>query len=176
VEDHVEHWAFSGDEIRVDFPDPAGGPDGGAAPVIVSQYSSDGQLTITPDPSIFGQREWPPGYAQPDAYRLDPRTLLRDFRSSSSFDEVGTEALDGVETRHLRATAPGDAPPFPIWYGDVPGAVTALDVWVDDEGTVRRLEMTTDREGFVESLSLQFSDLGEPVTIDVPPAYGAPVH
>jgi hypothetical protein len=162
VEDGVEHWAFSGDETLALVP----GDDGGE----IGIRSSSGRLTINlVDRELLALLDGtatPPGDGRPGVYGVDPRTLLEELRASGTFEEVGSEDVDGVPTRRLRSTAPEDAPAFPVMHRDAPGEVTSLEVWVDDESVVRRLEMTTERDGYVESLSLQFRDLGEPIDLD----------
>jgi hypothetical protein len=162
VVDGVEHWAFSGDDTLAVVP----GDDGSE----IGIRSSSGQLTINVvDPdllALLNDTATPPDDGRPGVYGVDPRTLLEELRTSSTFEEVGSEDVDGVPTRRLRATAPQDAPAFPVMHRDTPGEVTALELWVDDGSVVRRLEMTTERDGYVESLSLQFHDLGEPIDLD----------
>lgn len=180
VAEATEHWSFSGDEVLATIP----GPDGAETGV----HSSTGQLTIHPaDRELIARLDraggvppgggepgaGEPGDGQPAAYRLDPRTLLEELRASGTFEEVGTEDVDGVPSRRLRATDPGAAPSFPILYNDAGGEVTSLELWVDGESLVRRLDMTTERDGYVETLSLAFADLGDPVAIG-PPAGDPP--
>lgn len=111
----------------------------------------------------------------PGPHDLEPATLLDDLGAAGPFEPVGDEDVAGVVTHRQRATRPDQAT-----FGDLnleaayqDGAVTGLEVWVDDEGLVRRLDVT--REGvqrtkpYTETLSLVWSDLGEPITIEVPP-------
>jgi len=122
----------------------------------------------------------------------DPRTLLELVRTASGeVETVGREDQRGVSTTHYRATLdpqkyerlvpPADREELlsllgglfgPSGLGEVP-----FDVWIDDEGYVRKAELalsdpqlgTTDEE--VETtVSLELYDYGEPVAIAVPPA------
>jgi hypothetical protein len=167
VADGVEHWAFSGNEVRITIPRVDYELELGMSLV-------DDQMELSPylDRQIMDRigigDEVPVGADESGAYGLDPRTLLEGFRSSSTFEENGTDEVDGVDCHRLTARSPGEAPPIPIMGIDVPGDVTSLEVCVDDEDLVRRLDITTQREGFVEAVSVQFFDLGEPVEVDLP--------
>ena len=120
--------------------------------------------------------------------------LLRD--SGATVTDEGSVDIDGETTQHFHATisaadalasAPaeskGKAEEFIHELGVDPATVEIpMDVYVDGEGRVRRLEMTFDGATFAgldgtESLpdgpivfTLDFLELGESVTIDLPPA------
>jgi hypothetical protein len=103
----------------------------------------------------------------------DPRTLLDHLGATSSFEEVGTDAVDGVETRHLRATDPAAT----LSVLAVPGAgrsagtkaVSALDVWVDGDDIVRQIDVVSiggnDR---TDTRTIRFYDFDAPITIEAP--------
>ncbi|RPI08472.1 MAG: hypothetical protein EHM63_06200 [Actinobacteria bacterium] len=120
--------------------------------------------------------------------------LLRD--SGATVTDEGSVDIDGEATQHFHATisaadalasAPagneGKAEEFIEELGVDPATVELpVDVYVDGEGRVRRLEMSFDGATFsgldgAESLpdgpilfTLDFLELGESVTIDLPPA------
>ena len=102
----------------------------------------------------------------------DPRApfdALRDI--SSEVDEVGREDVDGVPTTRYRldldvaellggATLPGGAPQQ---------GTTELDVWVDDEGFLRRMNYELSDPaagGLVVDVVIDYDD----VTVEAPPA------
>jgi hypothetical protein len=137
-----------------------------------AMYSTDGRFY----PSLFARADVDPDVvygpepieSHDDSVEIgiDPRTLLERFRGACTFEEVGTKQVGGVETRRFRATDPADAPAPQYAGGPVTGEVTSLDMWVDDEDRLRRADITTDRDRYVDSLSFRFHDLGEPITID----------
>lgn len=108
---------------------------------------------------------------------IDPATLL-DRLAAGPYTPVGDEDVEGVPTEHRRATNPSAAdlgalrlvPAFPD-----DATVTAVDVWVDGDGLVRRVDVATGgvAQGgdFTETSSYVWFDLGEPITIE-PPAPG----
>jgi hypothetical protein len=114
----------------------------------------------------------PPGPAE-----LDPATLLDGLAAVGPFEAVGDEELDGVAVERRRA-----ANPAALGLADLHltalyehGRTTGVEAWVDGDGQVRRLEVTsegTEQGGaFTETFSLAWTDLGEPITIE-PPAPG----
>jgi len=116
---------------------------------------------------------------------LDPQDMLSALSPAGSFDEVGDEDVDGVPTRRLRATNPGATPTLSfgnVVYDDA--TVTALEVWVDDDDVVRRLDITLDVPAYesgpdeltgwprsINTYSIRFSELGAPISIDPPADY-----
>jgi hypothetical protein len=120
--------------------------------------------------------------------------LLRD--SGATVTDEGSVDIDGDATRHFHATISaaealasvpaedeGKAEAFIEELGVDPATVELpIDVFVDGEGRVRRLEMSFDGATFAgldgtESLpdgpivfTLDFLELGESVAIDLPPA------
>lgn len=113
------------------------------------------------DPESFG----------PGPFDHDPRTLLETLSSAGGFDVVGDEVVDGLPTHHLRAARPEEAFDLAGLRQGVDGTATSLDVWVDDEGLVRRLDFRIEDPWDVEgswTSSIRFTDLGEPVVIEAP--------
>ena len=97
---------------------------------------------------------------------LDPAGLLEGLRSSdASLAREGVESIDGVSTTHFAVTLPQgrQSDPFPAGHGDI---------WVDGDGLVRRLSYPAyKKDNTVEvAARLEFSDFGEAVDIEPPPA------
>jgi hypothetical protein len=165
----VDLWAFSGDDLQVEMPVIGGEQQPEPYPV---NRRVDGEFYLgVPNADGTGY-DWSHDingdpYAE---FGVDPRGLFGGLRGASSFEEVGTEPVDGVETTRLRATEPRDLPNLQIDGNDTTGKVTALDLWVDGEDLVRRLDVTlAGRFGdSVESISIRFYDIGEPITIEAP--------
>jgi hypothetical protein len=112
----------------------------------------------------------------------DPRSLAAMLTPDGDFEIVGEEEVDGVPTTHLRARSP-DVLPADLYDGegddDVTmnvGVTTGLDIWVDGDDVTRRFdaefEMSYD-SGPTEVIgwSVQFSDLGEDITVEAPADY-----
>lgn len=104
----------------------------------------------------------------------DPALLADKVGGGGPFTALGDEEIDGVPTHHQRAAHPDQARLAalglaPFYEG---GVATELEIWVDDDGLVRRLdvEWQGDEQGkpFTETRSLVFTDLGEPITIEPP--------
>lgn len=106
---------------------------------------------------------------------------LAQLRGSKHATKLGTETIDGAKTTHYRVTvdmqnALGKATPkqrdalqrllrLARQHG-VDTASTKIDVWIGDDGLVRR---TTETLGGLGSATTTFSDFGEPVHIEAPP-------
>ena len=120
----------------------------------------------------------------------DPRQMLDVLRAASDeIETVGPEVLDGVSTTHYRAQV--DLAEY-AKLGLAKGADAnsmlddvlkqsglesmPVDVWLDDAGLVRKVEMTFSgappgsTESLDASMRFELSDYGEPVAVDVPPA------
>jgi hypothetical protein len=88
--------------------------------------------------------------------------------------ELGSDQIDGVAVTHYRTTVPTDeaagAFDLPIPPRSARGDAV-VDVWVDDDGVVRRLEVQLDDSaGGVGALVVfELSDVNEPVVIELPP-------
>mgnify|MGYP001572825887 CR=1 FL=1 len=121
----------------------------------------------------------------------DPRELL-DFLQgvSGEIEIVGTEQLRGVETTHYRATidpleseklVPPEKQQEPeslveqMAAQSGPGEIP-IDVWLDESGLVRKLEMAFSStqpgtSGSADaSMTFEIYDYGEDVAIELPPA------
>lgn len=119
----------------------------------------------------------------------DPRDLVDLLRTASGgLDTVGTETLRGVETTHYRATLDPDEIAKLAGAGgkghladELAGEIeksglqsVPIDVWVDSESRLRRLdaEIAAEPGGMQSStkLSLELYDYGAPVDVTAPPA------
>jgi hypothetical protein len=124
------------------------------------------------------------GSARPDA----SFGILEEL--GGEVDEIGREEVRGVDTRHLRTEVRlGDllerADPDRraqleqqfegqgVDLGSL-GGPTQIDVWIDDDGLLRRMEMafaiTTDGSEATMRQTIEIFGYGEPVEIEVPPA------
>jgi hypothetical protein len=111
-----------------------------------------------------------------------PTGVLAQLRGSTNTQKVGTETIDGVRTTHYRGTVDVQDALDQATAKErktlqrlldeakahgVDATSTTFDVWVGDDGLVRRL---TQRVGSVGHLTMTFSDYGEPVHIEAPGA------
>jgi hypothetical protein len=93
---------------------------------------------------------------------VTPDDLVAELRAEGiEVTEVGADEVRGVATTHYAVTVPADAAPVPTEAVD-------LDVWIDGDGLVRRVKIVaTGDEAF--TLDAELFDLGQPVTVTVPP-------
>jgi hypothetical protein len=121
--------------------------------------------------------------------REDRRKLLDHLRAASGeIETVGMEELRGVSTTHYRATVdlaeyaklapPSERSDSGSFLGDTlpaGGAEAPVDFWLDEEGLVRKLEMSfaATQPGTTEettaSLTFELWGYGEPVEVELPP-------
>jgi hypothetical protein len=100
----------------------------------------------------------------PGGVLTDPAALLAELREQDfKVTEVGREDVRGVATTHYAIALPPE-------QASLPGVTGATgDVWIDDDGIVRRVR--SELTGSVAmSITAELYDLGESVTIAVPPA------
>lgn len=189
----VDSWEFSGDDSSVTMdshllngiPQACQGPDGEPLPDLSTCHYEDPILRVVDgqqyiyngDPDgTYGWTHYVDGDAEYlTEFSLDPATLLDELQPAGGFEEVGREPVDGVETTRLRATNPRQTPLADfenvVLAGDT---VTSLEVWVDPDGLVRRLDLTTgssDSRFRTASWSIRFFDHGAPITIQAPTDY-----
>jgi hypothetical protein len=102
----------------------------------------------------------------PGLARLDPRKLLAELqKGAKQLAVVGDETIAGVKTTHYRVVlGPGVEEIGP------PGSTAQL--WIDEDGLVRRLrtEERGSEEADVMAVVADFSDFGEELDIQPPPA------
>jgi hypothetical protein len=81
-----------------------------------------------------------------DLFSVDPRSLVTESAQEAGFRDVGPATVDGVQTRHLKATRLDQVPAVNLGLGPITDdktKVTNFDVWVDSDNVVRRLDITT---------------------------------
>lgn len=170
VDGGVDLWEFSGDDSSVTLGVPGLADDEAPINRIV-----DGEFYAYLNGET-GEMQWfhdingdPSGAQHRNA---DPSTLLAQLAPAGEFEDIGEDTVDGVPTRRLRATNPGETPTLLPNQddGEFLGEVTNLEVWVDDDGYVRRVDLAYGGQGSVAeaSTSIRFFDFGEPITIEAP--------
>jgi hypothetical protein len=181
VQDSVDTWEYSGDDSSVSGTFRINGVDaipGDVDPInrrVDGDFycyclTSDGAFRWYHDPGLRGND---------DALRANPATLLDQLRPAGDFEPVGTGLVDGAETIRFRASRPADTPADVLResWGQL-GEVTDLEVWVDEDGLVRRVDIAfSDDEPprppdtvnvSSATISVRFFDVGEPMTIEAP--------
>lgn len=127
---------------------------------------------------------------------VDPQELLVVLQGLGDDAEiVGTEEIDGVDTTHVRgrfsaanvADAAVDLEGLEEMLGELGStdaaalddAVFDVDVWIGDDGIVRRLRFGIDDlaamdptadAGAYMTVTMNLTDIGEPVEVSIPPA------
>lgn len=182
--DGDETWEFSGQDVKLVMHDLLA--DQGFPGDVVNMYVDGRMYIYSPDQLTGGPFEWHdhgPGQPGDEVFGINPATLLDELQPEGAFEDLGEEQVDGVTTRHFRATRPDDLPTDAIraWV-QTRGDVTALDIWVDEDDLVRRLDIgfaggDPDEAGPNETpvsastATIRFSDFGE-VTLEPPPVDG----
>ena len=120
----------------------------------------------------------------------NPSDALSLLQSIGSVDKVGTETIDGVSTTHYTAEidptkvaeqaatqiggALGQRIQNAVSNASATPAPIPVDVWIGDDGLVRRvvLDLSGTHDGRTGSLHLQLdiSDYGTPVNVTAPPS------
>lgn len=113
----------------------------------------------------------------------NPADALQLLRANGDFAQVGTETIGGVSTTHYHGTvdlkkalAAKGAPDDLIQRLRDAGAPEQypVDVWVDDSGYVRQLELSYDQNTngvpLTTSMTIDMSDYGTDVSVSPPPA------
>ncbi|HET6952315.1 MAG TPA: hypothetical protein VFI47_18190 [Acidimicrobiales bacterium] len=195
-------YAFAGDDhsVVITATSPDGSPSVGERRVIGGEtyfwWSPDG----APE-----QPDWlhdvTPGAVRQDTTEPDPRGLLATLAPTAGFELVGDDTVDGVAVTRLRATSPEAIDVHGLGIDEVLNGigpvVEALDVWVDGDDVVRRIDVTIGydepMDGFVvldeetpggtgsppvelpegisfaeTTVSVTFTDVGSPITIELP--------
>jgi hypothetical protein len=121
--------------------------------------------------------------------KSDPRDMLDVLRSASGdLEKLGDEELRGVATTHYRTTLDADEIAAQLAKTEAQGLADGfadtiraaglqevpIDVWVDEDSLLRRLEMTLTLEQLgskaESSFSMDLFDYGQPVDVTPPPA------
>jgi hypothetical protein len=159
-------------------------------PVIADQLP-EGKSWVRVDPSATGTAA---GFDLSELEQFtsnDPRSLLDFLKAvSGEIETVGTEELRGVATTHYRATIdlrnyeqlvpPADREELRTMLGDLVEqsglAEMPFDVWLDESGLVRKVELTFSAspsgtaDALDASVSFELFDYGADVDIAVPAA------
>ncbi|MGE0305374.1 MAG: hypothetical protein AB7N61_25910 [Acidimicrobiia bacterium] len=109
----------------------------------------------------------------------NPADSLAMLRSAGEVTEVGTDTVRGVETTHYRTTidiekvyrdqgAVVDEEQFQQLFEQFDSLQLPLDVWVDDEGRVRKQEMVMPIDGSEMHMVIEYYDFGAKVDVAVP--------
>lgn len=123
----------------------------------------------------------------PNTAPSDPGAFLESFQEAEGEVElVGPEEIRGISTTHYRImideqwaeTLTDEEMGDLEEQGFSPDAEFPLELWVDDDGLVHRMSIVAeasqleDAEGEFESMTMTFDffDFGQPVTIEPPPA------
>jgi hypothetical protein len=108
----------------------------------------------------------------------DPSQMLEYLRATSEVEEIGEETIRGVATKHYEARIQLDrfaervSPEVARAFRQVTQGARKeipLEVWIDDDGLVRRLTMDWNAIGSSYAFEMELFDFGD-VDIDVPDA------
>ena len=125
----------------------------------------------------------------------NPAAILAAIKDALTVEEVGTETVDGSDATHYRATVDivkllplvadvVDEQPTDAEMQETKDQLAKLglqtlpiELWVDGDGFLKQVQLAPDlskvdpdHPGTSFSLTLTFSDIGEDIAIDVPPA------
>src|SRR5262245_9057177 len=180
-------YTFAGDDLEVDFVGTAAG-----TPFTAGRRVVDGELYFFWNPGGTGEPDWfhdvTPGTVRNPSFVSDPRGLMAVLQPDAGFELVGDETVDGVDVTRLHARTPEAVAADDLKLGDstMPDAtVTALDVWIDRDDVVRRIDVTqtANRREFeinlntgtrrllpamASRISVRFTDIGVPQTVEAP--------
>jgi hypothetical protein len=182
VQESGDIWEYSGDDSSVTLTTyRINGIDAIPSDVDPINRRIDGEFycyCVAPDGAYYWYHD--PGLrGNDDALRANPATLLDQLRPAGDFEPVGTGLVDGAETTRFRASRPADTPAHVLResWGQL-GQVTDLEVWVDDDGLVRRVDIAFADDQpprppdtvnvSSATISVRFFDVGEPMTIESP--------
>jgi len=110
----------------------------------------------------------------------DPRKLLTALQPDARFEDIGSQIIDGVQTKILSATQLKKLPASvlsSLTFVSVmgPEPLTAFDVWVDRHGVVRQMKIIHQAQSpqgrLIEKQTIRFLDIGKPEKITVPGRY-----
>ena len=103
---------------------------------------------------------------------MDPKVMLQRLQQlTGGLTVVGHETVDGVDTTHYHGTLDAakalakDHPEHAATLDQL-GSVP-IDVWIDGQGLLRRQTVS---DGDNVTVTIDFTDLGAPVSVTVPPA------
>lgn len=85
----------------------------------------------------------------------DPRKLLGELSPDASFVKAGETTVGGVPVEHLHATVLGGLPAIDLPNLWKEGKLTAMDVWVDTQGVVRKMSLGFDQTLYPGTMTLR---------------------
>jgi len=107
-------------------------------------------------------------------------TLLRLLSPAASFQDAGTDVINGQRLTHLHATQLSGLPRVTtlVRYANLSvqqapesaGTLTGLDVWADSAGVVHQMKILLQGISGQTTVTVTFTDIGQPQSITVPPA------
>jgi hypothetical protein len=97
-----------------------------------------------------------------------PQSVLDQLKTAGGVAKIGPETLDGVATTHYRATIDPAKVAKVFKKLQITPAYEPVDVWIDDQGLVRRMHMAYSAKGSTTDMTASFSKYGEPVSVSVP--------
>ncbi|MGH3446464.1 MAG: hypothetical protein ACRDQA_04390 [Nocardioidaceae bacterium] len=108
--------------------------------------------------------------------QMDPSKMTKAFKSITTLDKVGSEEVDGVDTTHYKVSVDTDKAMQAMGLDNL-GAGNSqglesmpktmkYDVWVNGDALPVRIQ--TEMGG--STVDLHFSDWGQSVSVDAPPA------
>ncbi len=114
----------------------------------VTNKTVDGEFFLyTPGPDNVTRWYHDTNSSGSSVFDSDPRTLLTSLVPEAGFVEVGPGAVDGAAVTHLRATTLGTLPELNLSLGPVDARnAKSLDVWVDGNDVIRRLDLVTEEK------------------------------
>jgi hypothetical protein len=119
-------------------------------------------------------RQWYRIGRQPGAGREvpDPRQVLAALQPEARFEDIGTQRIDGVQTRVLKATRLSKLPAsllaaITFLSSMGPESLTGFYVWVDRHDVVRQVRINDSGQ----YQTIRFLDIGKPEKITAPGHY-----
>jgi hypothetical protein len=96
----------------------------------------------------------------------DPRKLLAELAPDASFVKAGETTISGVPVEHLRATVLAGLPAIDLPNLWDQGRLSAIDVWVDARGVVRKMNLGFDQTLYPGTITLkQLQRLPKGITV-----------
>lgn len=126
-----------------------------------------------------GRRQWVRLGNVPKFRRLgtDPRKVLAALQPAAGFKDIGSQLVDGVQTRILKASKLTKLPSgvlssLTFFSSFGPEKLAAFEVWVDTHDVVRQIKIIyvlSSKD--VNSETIRFLDIGKPEQITAPAHY-----
>lgn len=107
---------------------------------------------------------------------VDPSDIARSLLNTDDATEVGSEVIDGVETKHYTvsidiaaalAAIPENEVDSALADADLPDTVV-YDVWVTADNQLRRVAFDTEVQGQTLAMQLDLTTSTEPLGIEIP--------